>query len=296
MSCYGGPIATPNIDKIAGDGVRYTQWHTTALCSPTRSCLLTGRNHTRNSMACITEGASGFAQRQRHDPARERHAARDPRRAGLEHLHGRQVAPVPDGRDEPRLDAAQLADRPRLRALVRLPRRRDEPVVSRAHLRQPPGGPAQDAGGGLPLRRGHHRQGDRVHHGRQGGRAGQAVLPVLRARCRSRAAPRAAGVDRQVQGPVRHGLRGDARGDPGPPEGDGHRPGRHRAAADQPARHLGDAHGSRGSALPAAGRDPAVGLAVRRREAALLPDGRGLRRVPRPTPTTRSAGCSTTSR
>jgi arylsulfatase A-like enzyme len=61
MQCYGGPIETPNIDKIAGDGVRYTQWHTTALCSPTRSCLLTGRNHTRNSMACITEGASGFA-------------------------------------------------------------------------------------------------------------------------------------------------------------------------------------------------------------------------------------------
>src|SRR3982751_3239808 len=60
IGCYGGPIATRNIDKIAGDGVRYTQWHTTALCSPTRSCLLTGRNHTRNSMACITEGASGF--------------------------------------------------------------------------------------------------------------------------------------------------------------------------------------------------------------------------------------------
>src|SRR3954470_14226425 len=60
MSCYGGPISTPNIDKIAGDGVRYTQWHTTALCSPTRSCLLTGRNHTRNSMAVITEAASGF--------------------------------------------------------------------------------------------------------------------------------------------------------------------------------------------------------------------------------------------
>ena len=60
MSCYGGPIETPNIDKIAGDGVRYTQWHTTALCSPTRSCLLTGRNHTRNSMACITEAAVGF--------------------------------------------------------------------------------------------------------------------------------------------------------------------------------------------------------------------------------------------
>ncbi len=60
MSSYGGPIETPNIDRIAGAGVRYTQWHTTALCSPTRSCLLTGRNHTRNSMACITEGAIGF--------------------------------------------------------------------------------------------------------------------------------------------------------------------------------------------------------------------------------------------
>ncbi len=60
MSCYGGPVPTPNIDRIAAQGVRYTQWHTTALCSPTRSCLLTGRNHTRNSMACITEAAIGF--------------------------------------------------------------------------------------------------------------------------------------------------------------------------------------------------------------------------------------------
>jgi len=60
MSGYGGPILTPNIDRVADAGVRYTQWHTTALCSPTRSCLLTGRNHTRNSMACITEAAIGF--------------------------------------------------------------------------------------------------------------------------------------------------------------------------------------------------------------------------------------------
>jgi arylsulfatase len=60
MSCYGGPIETPNIDRIVERGVRYTQFHTTALCSPTRSCLLNGRNHTRNSMACITEAAIGF--------------------------------------------------------------------------------------------------------------------------------------------------------------------------------------------------------------------------------------------
>jgi arylsulfatase A-like enzyme len=60
LSCYGGPIDTPNLDRLAANGVRYSQWHTTALCSPTRSCLLTGRNHTRNSMACITEAAIGF--------------------------------------------------------------------------------------------------------------------------------------------------------------------------------------------------------------------------------------------
>ena len=60
MGCYGGPVETPNIDRVVAAGVRYTQWHTTALCSPTRSCLLTGRNHTRNSMACITEAAIGF--------------------------------------------------------------------------------------------------------------------------------------------------------------------------------------------------------------------------------------------
>jgi hypothetical protein len=51
-------------------------------------------------------GLQRVRQRQRHDPARERHAAGDPGRAGLEHLHGRQVAPVPHRRDEPRLDPA----------------------------------------------------------------------------------------------------------------------------------------------------------------------------------------------
>lgn len=59
--CYGNPvIETPNIDRIAKMGLRYSNWHTTALCSPTRSCLLTGRNAHRNNMACIVEGANGF--------------------------------------------------------------------------------------------------------------------------------------------------------------------------------------------------------------------------------------------
>ncbi|WP_433760391.1 arylsulfatase [Nocardia sp. CA-135398] len=68
LGCYGGPIDTPNIDKIAANGLRYGQWHTTALCSPTRSCLMTGRNHTTNGMACISEAAIGFPGANGHIP------------------------------------------------------------------------------------------------------------------------------------------------------------------------------------------------------------------------------------
>ena len=117
------------------------------------------------------------------------------------------------------VDAAQLADRPRLRALVRLPRRRDQPVVSRTWSTTTTPSTSRAARGGLPPDRGPHRQGDRVHPGREGDRAREAVLPLLRARRLPRTAPRAEGVDRQVQGPVRHGLRGDARADPRPAEG-----------------------------------------------------------------------------
>ncbi len=60
LGCYGSPIATPNLDRIAADGLRYNNMHTTALCSPSRSCIVTGRNHHANGMACITELASGY--------------------------------------------------------------------------------------------------------------------------------------------------------------------------------------------------------------------------------------------
>jgi len=60
MEIHGGPIETPTMKRIAEMGIRYTNFHTTALCSPTRSSLLTGRNCGSNGMACITEGANGF--------------------------------------------------------------------------------------------------------------------------------------------------------------------------------------------------------------------------------------------
>jgi arylsulfatase len=60
LGCFGSPIATPNIDRLAAGGLRYVNMHTTALCSPSRSCIINGRNHHSNAMACITEGATGF--------------------------------------------------------------------------------------------------------------------------------------------------------------------------------------------------------------------------------------------
>jgi arylsulfatase A-like enzyme len=60
MEVFGGPIETPAMSRIAEIGIRYSNFHTTALCSPTRSSILTGRNATSNNMACITEASTGF--------------------------------------------------------------------------------------------------------------------------------------------------------------------------------------------------------------------------------------------
>ena len=60
LGCYGSPIETPTFDALAANGLRYSNMHTTALCSPSRSCILSGRNHHSNGMACITELASGY--------------------------------------------------------------------------------------------------------------------------------------------------------------------------------------------------------------------------------------------
>ncbi len=60
LSTFGGLVDTPNIDRVAATGLRYANMHTTALCSPTRSCILTGRNHHSSGVACIMELATGY--------------------------------------------------------------------------------------------------------------------------------------------------------------------------------------------------------------------------------------------
>ncbi|HXC51092.1 MAG TPA: arylsulfatase [Candidatus Limnocylindrales bacterium] len=57
---FGGPLHMPTVEHLAAEGLRYNQFHTTSLCSPTRTALLSGRNHHMNNMGVITEFASGF--------------------------------------------------------------------------------------------------------------------------------------------------------------------------------------------------------------------------------------------
>ena len=137
MSCYGGPIETPNIDR---DRRRRRALHAVAHHGAVLAHPLVpadGPQPHPQQHGVHHRGGDRVPERQRHDPAGERRDLGDPRRTRLEHLHGGQVAPLPGRRDEPRVDPAELADRPRLRTLVRLPRRRDQPVVSRSGLRQP---------------------------------------------------------------------------------------------------------------------------------------------------------------
>lgn len=57
---FGGPIRMPTVEKLANEGLRYNEFHTTALCSPTRSALLSGRNHHMNNFGSIAETATTF--------------------------------------------------------------------------------------------------------------------------------------------------------------------------------------------------------------------------------------------
>ena len=60
LGCFGSDIATPNIDALAAQGVRYNRFHVTSLCSPTRACLMTGRNHHRVGMGFLTDVPLGY--------------------------------------------------------------------------------------------------------------------------------------------------------------------------------------------------------------------------------------------
>ena len=92
FGCYGGMIETPNIDKIAARGVRYNEWHTTALfADPVLPAYRSQPHHERDGM--YHRGRSRLSERQRTRPTRMRNRGRGPRRAWIQHSRSRQVAP-----------------------------------------------------------------------------------------------------------------------------------------------------------------------------------------------------------
>src|SRR5436305_2245272 len=60
LGCYGSEIATPNLDALAAEGLRYTNFHATPLCSPSRASLLTGVNHHLAGFGTVAHADAGF--------------------------------------------------------------------------------------------------------------------------------------------------------------------------------------------------------------------------------------------
>ncbi len=110
-SAFGGPCSTPNVERLAANGLKFNRFHTTALCSPTRAALLTGRNHHAVGMGGITEIATSAPGYNSIRPQNTRPAGRD---AEAERLQHRAVRQVPRGAglgDEPDGPVRPLADR-----------------------------------------------------------------------------------------------------------------------------------------------------------------------------------------
>ena len=239
LGCYGSPIATPNLDALAADGLRYNNMHTTALCSPSRSCIITGRNHHRNGMAAHHRARHRLS---RATTASSRSRTASCRRCCVEHGYNTFMVGkwhlTPSEQETAAGPVRPLAARPRLRALLRVPRRRHQPVVSRPGLRQPPGRAAarRPRRATTSPRTWSTRRSQFIADAKQVD-PGQAVLPAPLLRRHARPAPR-----RRRSG--RTGTRGSsttagtptARRSSRAQKELGHRPGRRRAVPARPGR------------------------------------------------------------
>ena len=191
-SAFGGPCATPNAERLAAGGLKFNRFHTTALCAPTAP----GAAHRAQP-----PHAWAWARSPRSRPRRPATRRCDPTRAAplaeILKLNGYSTAQfgkcheVPVWETSPMGPFRQWPTGIGLRVLLRLHRRRDQPVLPGDLRRHHAARAAEDAGGGLPLHRGHDRQGDRLGAPAEVAHARQAVLHVLRARRDPRAAPRA---------------------------------------------------------------------------------------------------------
>ena len=120
---FGGPIDTPNYTRIAEEGLRYNRFHVTALCSPTRAALLTGRNSHAVGIGTVGEFSTGLPGLHGILPRRLRSLPEDPAGQRVQHRRVRQVAPDAGRPAGPGRAVRPLARRLGVRLLLRVPRR-----------------------------------------------------------------------------------------------------------------------------------------------------------------------------
>ena len=152
-STYGGEINTPTLDRVAKMGVSFNRFHSTAMCSPTRASLLTGRNHTfvgNGQIAAIANDFDGFSGIIPKIVGDGRGSAQELR---LQHRRLGQVAQHARRADHVQGAVRLLADRLRLRVLLRIPGRRGFAVRTDADAQHHPGHRREAQG--LPPHRGH---------------------------------------------------------------------------------------------------------------------------------------------
>jgi arylsulfatase len=130
-TAFGGPIATPTLERLAANGLRYNQFHTTALCSPTRAALLTGRNHQSVGMGNITEFATGYPGYTSIIPKSAGTIGNILVNSGYNTSWFGKHHLVPEWMQGPAGPFDQWAEA-WLRVFLRVPRRRYRPVASRA--------------------------------------------------------------------------------------------------------------------------------------------------------------------
>ncbi len=270
MEPYGGLIDTPNVKRIAEKGLTYTNFHTTALCSPTRSCLMTGRNHTTNGMACITEATSGFPNANGHIPFECANIAEVLGERGWNTYHVGKWHLCAE--DEMNL-ASSKRQWPLGRGFERYygflggeTNQWYPDLIEDNHPVPQPSLPAE----------GYHFSVDMTDKAIEFVQDAKAIAPdkpFFLYYCPGAAhAPHHAPkewIDR-VQGPVRHGVRGVPRAGARAAEGARHRPGERRAVPDQPV--CGHDEPRRQAVVGVRRRAP-LGVALSRRETAVRTHG-----------------------
>ncbi len=127
-STFGGVIPTPALDRIAKSGLRYTNFHSTSLCSPTRAAIITGRNHHSVGFGVVGEIATGFPGYDSIIPNENGTIGTILKDNGYATSWFGKDHNTPFFRRQPGRAVRPMADRHGLRVLLRLRRRRHEPV------------------------------------------------------------------------------------------------------------------------------------------------------------------------